>query len=65
MKTDEYVTKVPFVDLKMQYKSIKREIDRAISLVIEDSAFIGGKYAKAFEQNFANYIGIKKLCWGR
>jgi len=51
--------KIPFVNLKAQYFSIKEEIDHAIFKVIQDSAFIGGKYAKAFEQNFANYIGVK------
>jgi dTDP-4-amino-4,6-dideoxygalactose transaminase len=51
--------KIPFVDLKAQYISIKEEIDQAISNVIQDSAFIGGKYAKVFEENFAKYIGIK------
>ena len=51
--------KTPFVDLKAQYLSIKEEIDQAISNVIQDSAFIGGKYAKIFEQTFADYIGVK------
>jgi dTDP-4-amino-4,6-dideoxygalactose transaminase len=51
--------KIPFVDLKAQYLAIKDEIDQAISNVIQDSAFIGGKYAKAFEQNFADYVGVK------
>jgi len=51
--------KIPFVDLKAQYFSIKEEVDQAISNVIQDSAFIGGKYAKAFEENFADYIGVK------
>jgi len=51
--------KIPFVDLKAQYCSIKEEIDQAISNVIQDSAFIGGKYAKAFEKNFEDYIGVK------
>ena len=50
---------VPFVNLKQQYSSIKEEIDKAILSVIQDSAFIGGKYAKVFEENFANYIGVK------
>lgn len=50
---------IPFVDLKAQYYSIKDEIDQAISDVIQASAFIGGKYARGFEQNFANYIGVK------
>jgi dTDP-4-amino-4,6-dideoxygalactose transaminase len=51
--------KIPFVNLKAQYYSIKEEIDQAISDVIKDSVFIGGKYAKAFEENFANYVGLK------
>ncbi len=51
--------KIPFVDLKAQYENIKKEIDEAISGVILDSAFIGGKYLKSFEQNFQNYIGVK------
>jgi dTDP-4-amino-4,6-dideoxygalactose transaminase len=51
--------RTPFVDLKSQYLAIKDELDEAIHNVIMDSAFIGGKYLKTFEQNFANYIGVK------
>jgi dTDP-4-amino-4,6-dideoxygalactose transaminase len=51
--------KIPFVDLKSQYLTLKNEIDQAIHDAIMDSAFIGGKYLKSFEQNFANYIGAK------
>lgn len=51
--------KVPFVDLKMQYENIKGEIDEAISNVINESSFIGGRHLKSFEQNFAGYIGSK------
>jgi dTDP-4-amino-4,6-dideoxygalactose transaminase len=54
---------VPFVDLKKQYLSIKDEIDRAVNNVIMDSAFIGGKYVKAFESNFADFVG-SKYCIG-
>lgn len=51
--------KIPFVDLKAQYYSVKGEIDQAISRVIQDSAFIGGKFVKFLEENFSNYIGVK------
>jgi len=51
--------KIPFVDLKSQYISIKNELDQAINNVITESAFIGGKYLKSFEHNFAGYIGVK------
>ncbi len=48
---------IPFVDLKIQYQHIKLEIDNAIQSVIEETAFIGGKYPKKFEQEFANFLG--------
>jgi dTDP-4-amino-4,6-dideoxygalactose transaminase len=50
---------IPFVDLKAQYQSIKNEMDTAITNVINETAFIGGKYVKQFEQNFAELYGIK------
>jgi dTDP-4-amino-4,6-dideoxygalactose transaminase len=50
---------VPFVDLKVQYLSIKSEIDGAIQAVINDTAFIGGKYVEAFEKAYAAKYGVK------
>lgn len=50
---------VPFVDLKAQYQSIKQHIDKAVQDVIEETAFIGGKYVKAFDQNFAKAYEVK------
>jgi dTDP-4-amino-4,6-dideoxygalactose transaminase len=49
---------VPFVDLKAQYQSIKEEMDTAIQNVINDAAFIKGKYLAAFEENFAKFVGV-------
>lgn len=51
--------KVPFVDLKAQYHSIKEDIDKAIFSVIEETAFIGGKYVQNFEKEFAEKYGVK------
>lgn len=50
---------IPFVDLKAQYQSIKSEIDAAIAGVIEKTAFIGGPYAKSFEESFAAFCGVR------
>lgn len=50
---------IPFVDLKAQYQSIKSEIDTAIESVISETAFIGGKYVKQFESDFAALYGVK------
>lgn len=52
---------IPFVDLKAQYKSIQQSIDTAISSVIADTAFIGGKYVKQFEKDFAELYGVKHV----
>jgi dTDP-4-amino-4,6-dideoxygalactose transaminase len=50
---------VPFVDLKVQYQSIKQDIDNAIKSVIDNAAFIGGKYVLDFENEFAKKYGVK------
>lgn len=53
--------KVPFVDLKLQYKNYNTEIDKAIADVIADTAFIGGsgnKYVLKFESEFSKYLGL-------
>jgi dTDP-4-amino-4,6-dideoxygalactose transaminase len=49
--------KVPFVDLRAQYQTIKPEIDAAIAGVVADTAFIGGKYVDAFEKKYAEFCG--------
>ena len=53
--------KVPFVDLKAQYLSIKTEIDQAIKNVIDSAVFIGGKTIVDFEQSFADAYGVKHV----
>ncbi len=50
---------IPFVDLKAQYLSIKSEIDTAIQNVIEETAFIKGKYVSNFEEDFQKAYGVK------
>tara|TARA_Y100001935_G_C17311792_1_gene517207 strand:- start:17429 stop:18541 length:1113 start_codon:yes stop_codon:yes gene_type:complete len=50
---------IPFVDLKKQYFSIKSEIDSAIKRVINDTAFVKGKYVKSFEREYSDLYGVK------
>ncbi|MEE9604713.1 MAG: DegT/DnrJ/EryC1/StrS family aminotransferase [Candidatus Scalindua sp.] len=52
-------TRVPLVDLKRQYHSIKEEIDSAIQDVLENQAFILGPQVKEFEKLFASYCNTK------
>jgi dTDP-4-amino-4,6-dideoxygalactose transaminase len=49
---------IPFIDLRTQYRTIQGEIDAAVREVIESTAFIGGRYAQAFEAAFARYCGV-------
>jgi dTDP-4-amino-4,6-dideoxygalactose transaminase len=49
--------RVPYLDLKAQYQSIKPEIDAAISRVLESGQFVLGPEVAAFEQEFAAYCG--------
>ena len=50
---------IKFLDLKKQYENIKDEINLAIQNVINDTAFVGGKYLEKFENNFATYCDTK------
>ena len=53
---------VKFLDLVYQYNNIKKDIDDAISNVIKDAAFINGKYAKMFEDQFAIFFHVYLRC---
>jgi len=53
--------KIPFVDLKAQYLSIRKDIDKAIADVIEETAFIGGHFVKDFERDFGALYGVKHV----
>ena len=44
--------KVPFVNLKAQYATIKSDIDRAIAGVIDESRYIRGQAVTEFERRF-------------
>jgi dTDP-4-amino-4,6-dideoxygalactose transaminase len=51
--------KVPFLDLKSQYLSIKNEIDTAIQQVLDTTAFAGGPFVAQFEKQFAEFCDCK------
>lgn len=51
--------KVPFLDLKAQYDSIKTEIDSAIQAVLDSCAFAGGPFVEQFEKEWAAFCGVK------
>jgi dTDP-4-amino-4,6-dideoxygalactose transaminase len=50
---------VPFVDLKAQHAPIRGEIDQVIREVIDNAAFIGGRFLADFEQSFARFCGVE------
>ena len=51
--------KIPFVDLKRQYKKQEKDINKEIKKITDDQLFILGKEGEKFEKNFAKYIGTK------
>jgi dTDP-4-amino-4,6-dideoxygalactose transaminase len=52
--------KVPYLDLKAQYQSIKADIDAAIARVLDSCQFVLGPEVAAFEQEFATYCGVSE-----
>lgn len=51
--------KVPFVDLRAQYTSLKEEVDRAVLQILAEASFIGGEVVVAFERDFSAYSGAR------
>ena len=50
---------VPFLDLRAQYLSIRDEIHAAIQAVIDESAFVRGRFVREFEQAFARVQDVR------
>lgn len=48
---------VPLLDLAAEYRSLRPAIDAAIARVVDRTAFIGGDEVRAFEAEFATYLG--------
>lgn len=57
------IEKVPMIDLKRQYQSLRPEIDEAIQRVLTNTSFIGGPDKEAFEKEYAQMFGAK-FCIG-
>ena len=51
--------KIPVVDLKAQYNTIKEEIDAAIQRVIQEGQFILGPDVHTLEEGVAGYCGTR------
>jgi dTDP-4-amino-4,6-dideoxygalactose transaminase len=49
---------VPFLDLTLQYRSIRTEIDEAIQRVVASQAFVMGPEVQGLEEEIAAYIGV-------
>ena len=49
---------IPLIDVKAQYDTIQTEIDAAIQNVIQETAFIGGPYLEAFQNEFASFCNL-------
>lgn len=52
--------KVPLLDLKPQYLSLKKEIDEAVQRVIDSQYFIMGPDIAKLEEEICQYLGCKK-----
>lgn len=53
--------KIPYVDVRANYLSIKSEIDTAINNVASSGYFIMGQEVKDFEAEISQYLGCKAL----
>lgn len=52
---------IHMVDLKQQYLKIKKDVDAAITGVLDSTAFIGGPQVNDFSKSLAQYLGVKHV----
>ncbi len=50
---------IPMVNLKDQYAEIKQEVEAGLAETMQNCAFIMGPNMRAFEQEAAEYLGVK------
>ena len=58
-ETTSTEVKVPFYGHVRQYHSIQKELDDAIRQVLESNEYVMGPAVKQFEQDLAQYFGMK------
>ncbi len=51
--------KIPLLDLKAQYDTIRQEVEPAVKKVIENQDFILGDEVRGLEKEIAQYCGVK------
>ncbi|MFC1791381.1 DegT/DnrJ/EryC1/StrS family aminotransferase, partial [Gemmatimonadota bacterium] len=49
---------VPFLHLKLQYQSLKTELDKTLLRVAESQHFVLGPEVQALEEEIADYLGV-------
>lgn len=54
---------IPMVNLKAQYAEIKEQVEQGLAETIENCSFILGPNVRAFEQEAAEYLGVRH-CFG-
>ncbi|MGH7398049.1 MAG: aminotransferase class I/II-fold pyridoxal phosphate-dependent enzyme, partial [Candidatus Rokuibacteriota bacterium] len=52
--------RVPLLDLKAQYATIRQEVREAVDRVLESQQFILGAEVTALEEAVANYVGARQ-----
>lgn len=52
--------KIAFVDLRAQHDEVREELETAVRCIIDESAFIGGRYVEGFERDFAAFCGVRE-----
>jgi len=50
---------IPIIDSKRQYATIQNEVEKEVLDVMRSGSYILGKHNKAFEQEMADFVGVK------
>jgi len=49
--------RIPFIDIASSYRQTRRDIQRSLKRLFQDSDFVLGRDVRSFEEKFAQYVG--------
>src|SRR5689334_20226646 len=52
---------IKFVDLAAMNEEIRERVEREMAEIHKNTAYIGGPHVEAFEQEFARYLGVRRV----
>src|SRR5205823_4878039 len=60
-RKEAFLMRIKFINLAAQNQEIAQRIEHELEQVHSHTSYVGGEQVEKFEQEFANYLGVKRV----